>query len=716
MKRNSKIGMLLIIILIICAGALFDQRASANVGVPKILSYQGRLLDSNGNLLGGGGTAYCFRFSLFNASSGGSQVWPAATASIMTATVTNGVFNIGVGDTSAGGDALTYNFQDSDTAYLNVQVATKVDPVCTGGSEVFETLLPRERVVASGYAINSYSVDGFAAAINASGTEIPVLASDTLTLAGNTPEIDAVATNTLTLQGGTGTGAIQFFSASNFINNAGALTVASTVTGRMLQATATSSQFLFDGNGAVVGTLSWTPTASGTLTIPNFGTATDTVALLQFAQTLNNKTLNTSTLNSPAINSATINTSTLNTATLYSPTVFAGMSIIQNVAATGLILTQNATGTALSITDAPTSTQTSNTVSISNGTNVSGVALLVTNYGTGNAFQVNDSSSPVFFITGNGKTVVAPSTDTSTAFTLKNASQTITLFAADTIDNEIKIGRNGVAGSIPTLLGLDEKTDAGDPTGFPGAMYYSSSTGNFRCYQGTAWYNCVPTNMQWQSAFLASRWGYWAPLGITATAMTSVNLVAPTVTGTVTSTAQAEDYYVGWTSGATSGNVGGLTQAFTETEPRYTPRLATRIRTDTSIASRRIWVGLNSAAITGSDEAAGAGATVFVGLRYSTTAGDTTWQCGSGDGTTISYTNTGVAVTASTYYDIVLDMSTVGQLTCEVAANGGSYVSVTKSNNVPTNSSPLGITDAVTTLAATTTIHRVAYVYLGGRN
>src|SRR5690348_17835623 len=52
---------------------------------------------------------------------------PAATASIMTVNVQNGVFNVGVGDTSAGGDALTYDFQSNDTVYLNVAVATKVD-------------------------------------------------------------------------------------------------------------------------------------------------------------------------------------------------------------------------------------------------------------------------------------------------------------------------------------------------------------------------------------------------------------------------------------------------------------------------------------------------------------------------------------------------------------------------------------------------------------
>ena len=703
MNRTFTIVMIFAIIFIVFAGALVN-RALAGVGVPKIISYQGRLLDSNGNLLGGSGAAYCFRFSLYNVSSGGTQVWPAAAPSIMTATVTNGVFNIGIGDTSAGGDALTYDFQSNDTTYLNVQVATKVDPLCTGGSEVFETLSPRERVVAAGYAINAGTVDGYSASTNASGTMIPVIASDTLTLAGVNPQIDAIATNTLTLQGGTGTGAIQFFSANNFLNSSGAFTVASTVTGNMLQATATSSQLLFQGVGAS-GTLSWTPTVKGTLTIPNFAAATDTIALVNFAQALNNKTLN----------SPTINTSTENSPTLVSATAILGMSILQNAAGTGLTLQQNATGTALAIVNAPTSTQALSTVSITNGANVSGAALLVANFGSGNALQVNDASSTVFTINGNGNLSFNPSNDTTTAFTIKNASQTIALLTADTFDNEIKIGRNGAPGSIPTILGLDEKADAGDPTGFPGAMYYNSSTGEFRCDQGGVWQNCITTNITGQPLFAAARWGYWAPTGESATVLTPVNTTAVTAQGTAAASAQAEDYYVQWTSAATNGSIGGeITSAFTQTQPRYLPRFATRIRTDTAITSRRIWVGLNSAALTGTD-GTGALATVYYGLRYSTNAGDTTWQCASGDGTTGSVLNTGVTVTTSTYYDIILDASTPGQLTCMVATNGGNYVSTVKSTNIPSGTTALGMTDTVTTLTTTADIHRIAYIYLETR-
>ncbi|HUO50790.1 MAG TPA: hypothetical protein VMU25_04480 [Candidatus Paceibacterota bacterium] len=220
LQRFHPLRVLSGVVLMFLLVATWPLTTFANTGAPEILSYQGHLLDSSGNLLGGSGTPYCFRFSLYDSATVGSGVklWPAGTPSSMTVTVTNGAFTAGVGDTNAGGDALTYNFQDNDSVYLNVEVANKTGGVCG----TFETLSPRERITSSGYALNANTVGGFSAAQEATGNQIPVLESGILVLGGSSPYLNATSSNPLTLQGGGhATGDVRFFSSSNRITSSG---------------------------------------------------------------------------------------------------------------------------------------------------------------------------------------------------------------------------------------------------------------------------------------------------------------------------------------------------------------------------------------------------------------------------------------------------------------------------------------------------------------
>src|SRR3989344_6973692 len=123
-----------------------------NAAVPQILSFQGRLTDTSGNLLGGSGTNYYFKFDIYPASSGGSSSWSSGGTAI-TIKVTQGVFNTLLGDTSAGYSALNLDF-DSPNYYLEVRVDDNSDFSSP------ETLSPRQRIVASGFAINAETVHG----------------------------------------------------------------------------------------------------------------------------------------------------------------------------------------------------------------------------------------------------------------------------------------------------------------------------------------------------------------------------------------------------------------------------------------------------------------------------------------------------------------------------------------------------------------------------
>jgi len=126
---------------------LYAVTVSAASTPPTILSYQGRLADSGGNLLGGAGTTYYFKFSLWdNATVGsGTKVWPVGVPATTTATVRQGVFNVNIGDTAGGyPDPLNINFANYPQLYLQVEVSAD--------NNSSETLTPRQQMTSSVYA------------------------------------------------------------------------------------------------------------------------------------------------------------------------------------------------------------------------------------------------------------------------------------------------------------------------------------------------------------------------------------------------------------------------------------------------------------------------------------------------------------------------------------------------------------------------------------
>lgn len=137
---------------------IFINIAEAATGVPTIMSYQGRLTNSSGDLLGSvSGTTYYFKFSIWNVATGGTsgtnRLWPTTDPNSVSATVRQGVFNVNIGDTANGyPDTLNYNFNTNQDIFLQVEVSSN--------NISFETLSPRQRISSSPFAQLSGAVSG----------------------------------------------------------------------------------------------------------------------------------------------------------------------------------------------------------------------------------------------------------------------------------------------------------------------------------------------------------------------------------------------------------------------------------------------------------------------------------------------------------------------------------------------------------------------------
>lgn len=148
----------------LAANIIWPENVKGAAPAPLQISYEGRLTDTSGNPLGGTGTAYCYQFSIYNTSTGGTQLWPASTPSPTTATTTDGVFSAVIGQADSLSSTV-FDFSTTSTAYLQVAVSTS-SPTCTAG---VETLSPRQQILSSGYAMSANSLGSYVTANLTSG-------------------------------------------------------------------------------------------------------------------------------------------------------------------------------------------------------------------------------------------------------------------------------------------------------------------------------------------------------------------------------------------------------------------------------------------------------------------------------------------------------------------------------------------------------------------
>ncbi|MEK7569126.1 MAG: hypothetical protein AAB497_03365 [Patescibacteria group bacterium] len=156
-------GILSVLFVIsLAAPMIFPKDVNAALGVSSKLSYQGRLTNNTGDPYSG---TYYVCFSIFDASTAGTKLWPTAVPTSNTVTVTNGVFDVGIGVANA----LDFDFSTNDTVYLNVGVSAS-NVTCDNGA--MENLTPRQRMDATPYARVAANVWGTALRTNATSTSI----------------------------------------------------------------------------------------------------------------------------------------------------------------------------------------------------------------------------------------------------------------------------------------------------------------------------------------------------------------------------------------------------------------------------------------------------------------------------------------------------------------------------------------------------------------
>ena len=128
--------------ILLCMLALLLP-ATAAADVPGQISFQGYLTDDEGVPVPD--DTYSMHFYLFNAPTGGIQLWNPNSGEVQDVTVTNGVYNVQLGAV----EPLDSSVFDGGVAWLQVVVEGEV-------------LSPRQRITAAAYALKAGDADTFA--------------------------------------------------------------------------------------------------------------------------------------------------------------------------------------------------------------------------------------------------------------------------------------------------------------------------------------------------------------------------------------------------------------------------------------------------------------------------------------------------------------------------------------------------------------------------
>lgn len=201
----------------------------------------------------------------------------------------------------------------------------------------------------------------------------------------------------------------------------------------------------------------------------------------------------------------------------------------------------NASGATLSITSTEADTlasvtgrgaSTSTTVILNGGVTTTTTSTLTLDSGTTGNVNLGTGA--------NAKTVAIGNTTGGTMLNLNSGTGNINFTVDSTASSgKVQIGNSGTA--TPDLLVLDSGT--ADPTGVNGGMFYNSSTGKFRCFENSAWANCITppgTDIQHAASYDTDEAFTNVPTGGGQTTLGTVSVTPTAATGDIYVTGFAE--------------------------------------------------------------------------------------------------------------------------------------------------------------------------------
>ncbi|MFA9262835.1 MAG: beta strand repeat-containing protein, partial [Undibacterium sp.] len=361
------------------------QRVQAATGINQQISFQGKVVNTNGTNVANGN--YDFVFKLYTVSSAGSPVWTETRTSGDQVTVTDGIFQVNLGSVTALPGSIDFN---TDNIYLGIEF--------NGDGE----MSPRVRFTAAPYAFNAKKVGGLTVTDTTGTLTIPngktISFADAFATSGAFPlTLTSTASTTATLPSGTIT--LADLTTAQSLTNKTIGSTGLTFSGASTDiTTATNEDLTVVANGSGIINLNDSVT-SGALTIS--GATTDiTTASGESLVIVANGAGVVDIQDATTVDSLTVDTGGVSIASGQSYTG-AGAVTLSSATASDLTLNSGTTGTINIGTDA-----SAETINIGN-TGAAVKTIAIGNNSQANTITIGDASATTVSITDNNWSINA---------------------------------------------------------------------------------------------------------------------------------------------------------------------------------------------------------------------------------------------------------------------------------------------------------------------